>query len=77
MAYDAVAPIGETRLDFLFAFLMAVTVNLHKSKGDEPAKLSDFLIDHWAREPEEPEPQSIEEQRAMIMMLKAVFEGRG
>lgn len=76
MAYDAVSPIGERRLDVLFAYLMAVTVNLHKGEGDEPAKVEDFLVDFWAeeREPGEAEPQSLEEQRQIIQAMKLIFE---
>lgn len=74
MAYDAVSPIGERRLDVLFAYLMAVTVNLHKGKDEEPAKVDDFLIDFWAGDGREAEPQSLEEQRNIIEMMKLVFE---
>ena len=75
MAYDAVSPIGERRLDVLFAYLMAVTVNLHKGKDEEPAKVEDFLIDFWAEERGEAE-QSLEEQRRLIEAMKRVFERR-
>lgn len=76
MAFDAVSPIGENRLDLLFAYLMAVTVNLHKSKDDQPAKVEDFLLDFWAGEDGDAEPQSLDEQRRIIEAMKRVFEKR-
>ena len=75
IAFDAVEPIGDRRLDLLFAYLMAVTVNLHRGKDDKAAKVEDFLLDFWAGEGREPEPQSLEEQRSIIEMMKRVFEG--
>lgn len=78
MAYDAISPIGENRFDLLFAYLMAVTVNLHKNKDDEPAKIEDFLLDFWAdQEQGEPGVQSLEEQRRIIEAMKLVLEGGG
>ena len=77
MAYDNVEPIGDRRLDLLFALLMAVTVNIHKSKDDKPAMAADFLPEFWTEERFEPEAQSLEEQRRMIQMIKLVFERQG
>jgi hypothetical protein len=59
----------------LFAYLMAVWVNVHKGKDDKPAEVKDFLLDFWTEERLEPEPQSLEEQRAIIEMMKLVLEG--
>jgi hypothetical protein len=73
MAFDAVEPIGDSRLDLLFAYLMAVTVNLHKSKDDQAAKVEDFLLDFWAGEEGEAS-QSLDEQRRIIEAMKRVFE---
>jgi len=74
IAYDAVSPIGESRLDLLFAYLMAVLVNVHKGKDDTPASPEDFLIDFWAERVEREPEQSLEEQRAILEMLKLVLE---
>lgn len=80
MIYDAIEPIGEGRLDFLFAYLIAAIFNLFlRREGQTPAIPKDFLIDFWANERRggEPAEQSPEEQRAMIEMMKLIFEPAG
>ena len=72
-AFDAQEPIGERRVDLLVAYLMSLIANVNRGKDQKAFEVKDFLLDFWPEQKRE-SGQSLEEQRAILEMMRMVFE---
>lgn len=77
-AYDSLEPIGlDLRADFRSASLMSMLTNIARSiwskKGCKMTTPEDFMPKWSEEEQEEPQKQTVEEQKGMLQMIAAAF----
>lgn len=60
-AFDAVDPLGAWRLDYGFAMLCALQVNMNRKKGTKPISPQEFM----AFLPDDPDAKAAEQQEKM------------
>lgn len=72
--FFAKEPDPATRIEIAVAQLTACYVNAHRRKGDQPHKVSDFLLfrDAWKQSEESEEPESLS---ALAMSFGKVNRG--
>lgn len=78
-AFASIEPLGDERLDYLFAGLMALLSNLFKvywgEKGSSPMATAKDFIPRWGEEPVKAE-QSVEEMKQILSGIHKVNQTR-
>jgi hypothetical protein len=71
--FDKLEPFGERRADLLIGILSSVIANCNRSEKQSPYPPEQFMP-KWDAEPEQ--PQTAEQQKAILMMFKEVMDER-
>lgn len=72
MAYHSLEPFGELRADYRAALIAQTIANVNRSKGQDPYKLEDFLINF---EGQEEKPQQAPDDH--MQLFKMITAGKG
>lgn len=73
LAYDAVDPFGEERMDARTAQISQTLINLNRRKHQEPYKLSEIMLPFGDYEPPPPPKQSWQQMKFMMMQMSAAL----
>jgi hypothetical protein len=78
MIFDKHEPIGDARMDVLFALSDSILANVNRNPAvrKEPFSISDFIPDWWAV-PKSPKEEALGRMKANLMMAEVITAAFG
>ena len=75
VAYDALSPIGQERIEYYLVYLLWMTACINHSGKGQPPKITDFLMVQPERKPKTPEELEVI-WRGFVAAHKNVQKGK-